>query len=773
MEKEPTADSSTPSLNTAHGEVVVTLKRTTVEYYPEVGLFGFVHVERNGVAKVYGQRFPTAADPNPPGWKQIEALTRVSTKSVLDAWSQDGLTNSAATATMDALANFAGTDFRATEVADGERTVVELVPVSAGTASEIVSLRRFLAHEQHGVTELHYQPASGASLTGYFDSEEALLEVIRGCDDGTFSMGLEPRPRSLFEQAPNELRRGVEESKDESIRTLTAVLIHVRSGDVQTVAGGIAKNISGAPPLQAFRGGEAFLLVAVPPATITSETRDDILLRIDQLATQISKLAGEGVAIAVVPELSTRIEVNGLKCVATDRVENRKLGEFLAETWSLPDQLPPRVLELLNKAPNGRLAKLFKGQGKIGIDARGAEIELTGDNYDLAFLKELSKQSKGLLSRDDFAPSVWNRPDGNARQRGKRRLAHLVNDELKRATLPKARELPPRERTAAVSRPDSAPPGLAGALWHMCFEKIDMFGQPTVKKRQGVPLSDKADLVLGVLAYEEARFFHYADTKESSFVLHGAQHTIDFDDPNYDAWFNKVIRLFGKKDTDGKALTAALDTGCRNHPACIKVQRSRWGHFDPEKGIVYLCLDPAQAEMLRVSPAVDGKPIVEVVSNGTDDILLRCPRLRDRAFVYTPGSDLKLFRELVHSQQSLSELDRLASTAFNLACLVPDRVQRPIKHHLGPQSGGKTSAASDLEYQAPIGVVFHSLLVGVQFAPVPRAAGCHESIVIYEGTPHSRLCVVLDDDGPARGDHVPQRLGFVVVGVPPLPSAPF
>ncbi|TQF08601.1 hypothetical protein FJV41_49050, partial [Myxococcus llanfairpwllgwyngyllgogerychwyrndrobwllllantysiliogogogochensis] len=87
---------------------------------------------------------------------------------------------------------------------------------------------RWLAHAQHGVSEVRVIRPGGGGLVGlgFFDAEEAFVAAcVEANAAGNVYVGIQPRPRRLLELAPNVLRplRTGAGSKDIAVVTATVV----------------------------------------------------------------------------------------------------------------------------------------------------------------------------------------------------------------------------------------------------------------------------------------------------------------------------------------------------------------------------------------------------------------------------------------------------------------------------------------------------------------------------------------------------------------------
>jgi len=217
-------------------------------------------------------------------------------------------------------------------------------------------------------------------------------------------------------------------------------------------------------------------------------------------------------------------------------------------------------------------------------------------------------------------------------------------------------------------------------------------------QRVDIEIASKADKVVQFLVDQGAEFYHFKTSLETVFVLEGTQYSIDIRDSAYQTWFTTNVQLFGPQSSRGRELTSAIRVAVEMNERCHKPDGSKWGHFDREAGILYLCFDPEHAEIVRIRPAEGGKSRVDVVPNGTDNVTLRGPIGRGAKFEYTHDAlreGFALFKKDIHEGQALNERERLMSMCFNLSTLIPDLRQRPIKFHRGPSGSGKTYAGYD------------------------------------------------------------------------------
>ena len=93
--------------------------------------------------------------------------------------------------------------------------------------STIRAAWRWLAHRAHGVSEVRViRPAGGIIGIGFFDDEDAFVrECVRTNAAGNVYVGIQPRPRRLFDTAPNVVRPLKTGAGRKDIEVITATVI--------------------------------------------------------------------------------------------------------------------------------------------------------------------------------------------------------------------------------------------------------------------------------------------------------------------------------------------------------------------------------------------------------------------------------------------------------------------------------------------------------------------------------------------------------------------
>lgn len=552
------------------------------------------------------------------------------------------------------------------------------------------------------LAELRLDLPSGEVKVGYFDNLEALTSAVAAnAQLGQLTLGAQSRPQRLLRRAPNKLRSGINPTIPEELTYFSTVVVHVSHDDdgmidSSTVATQIVERIGGKAFGWKTSGDLCQVLLAVP--RIELHDRDDLIEQLTRYGSRLKAAFPDypDAEIFAQSDLVGGIKLNGGAAFhQAERVELVKLGALLHRA------IPVAVTQIINRTRGGRVSKMFRGEGSIGVDAYGRDTARTPENYDKAFVLSLVEKLKEV-TREDLINALWNRPGCAAKTSGIDAVIAVVDtvlDEtkaLRDATTASTGQSQGNGIPVRTMPEYAAEVPLRDRLYHDYLEYSDRAGRWVW--RADVEISYKADKVVQFLLDNNAEFYHFRGTYETVFVLDGHQYAVDTKDPAFQAWFTNNVRMFGPNTIRGRELTSALRVAIESHEDCHKPENSNWGHFDRTNSILYFCFDPQHAEIVRVQCGHGMTPQVDIIANGTDEVTLRGPLGRKRRFEYQSGALAKgfaMFREDVHCGQALEELDRLMSTVFNIATLIPDLNQRPIKFHTGSQGSGKTNAAYD------------------------------------------------------------------------------
>lgn len=553
---------------------------------------------------------------------------------------------------------------------------------------DVLELFRFLGCPTLGGAELICDTRSGV-----FDDPTALEAAVEDYKaQGAVTIGIQPRALTAV---TNRMRVHVADVPVERFATVALHVQHPDDGeaDSATIAMRFVQR-----QRHAFvwrqPDDSCVVLLAIPPLDLTGADIHDVAAALTDYAAKLTTIIGlPATKITALANPRAVLQLEGSALHVCERAELPKLAAILQRT------IHPAILKLLN-ASRGRIARLFRGEGIIGHDGHGREIQQTPENYDRAFIEAVRAKLKDEVSRDDLGDALWNRPGCAARQRGGidgvMAIVDAVLDAERTSSTPTSAQALGAPPPATVDRYAPNVP-LRDRLWADYKEWSDRSGRYVWSVK--TDLSVKAQKVIDFLLDQGAELYFFKESQEVMFVLDGVMYQVDVRDHDFQKWFATNVKMFGVFSSHGRELTNAVRAAVETHERCHKLDKSRWGHFDREREAIYLCLDPEHSEMVRIRASSNGKPDVTTVPNGTDGVTLRGPLARLRRFVYVPGmvDGFKLFKRHVHQGQALPELERLMSTAFNLATLIPDHMQRPIKFHCGPQGSGKTNACYDWE----------------------------------------------------------------------------
>lgn len=566
-----------------------------------------------------------------------------------------------------------------------------------------MALFEHLGHVGH-VTEVRVVPKDGSPvLTGFFENQSQLASVCAQYQSaGKTQIGLLPRPRTLFERAPNVMRGYVPTTLVTDIKFVTCVTL---TPPMQWEDEDIVKMVErfrakGQPaPLVLQCSGAWSVVHAIKPVEICEDNRNEILAVLQTMSKQYGiVMPGTVSTTDLLQWLDWPIDTH----TPSEYTHNLTIGAFFPR--SIATGLPKVVLQKINEKPRSNLAKLYRGVGKIDLlEADGSPFVATPENLDRRFLDEVAGQWRSMPI-DELAAAVFTRQDGHAKGKGRSYCVQIAIDA-------RAANQPPSVVARGEANDDSPfsdedqdvrPLTLKQKVYALTFEDRQTAFDTFRARRQGVPIFDKAEMIVEHIRTSGGRFYYNVLTNTASMVYKGKQLIVDVNDSRYCAWFDTEIGCDQAKSSHGTQLTRAISSYIAAHDEnedFLRVKKSEWGHYDRKNGIIYLCMDPNNAEIIRIAPAKDGVPDVSIVKNGFDKIVLKCMDGRETRFIYhkdnAKGWDI--FRDDVHGGQALLPIIQLASTCYNLAAIIPGHLGRPIKHHKGGQGSGKSFAMYDIE----------------------------------------------------------------------------
>ncbi|WP_375757400.1 hypothetical protein [Corallococcus exercitus] len=196
--------------------------------------------------------------------------------------------------------------------------------------SSIRSTWRWLAHGAHGVSEVRViRPAGGIIGIGFFDDEDAFVhECVRTNAAGNVYVGIQPRPRRLFELAPNVVRPLKTGAGRKDIEVITATVIDldpVRPKDTASTDAELALAMAAAEqastwceaeglvrPRLMMSGNGAQLWFALPPTALEGDRRDRLQAGLKAFeATVRERVQSDAVHVDSIHDVARIIKVIG------------------------------------------------------------------------------------------------------------------------------------------------------------------------------------------------------------------------------------------------------------------------------------------------------------------------------------------------------------------------------------------------------------------------------------------------------------------------------
>jgi len=194
----------------------------------------------------------------------------------------------------------------------------------------IRSTWRWLAHGAHGVSEVRViRPAGGIVGIGFFDDEEAFVrECVRINAAGNVYVGIQPRPRRLFELAPNVVRPLKSGAGRKDVEVVTATVIDldpVRPKDTASTDAELGLAMAAAEAASAWCESEGFarprlmmsgngaqLWFALPPTPLEGERRERLQAGLKSFeATVRERVQSDAVHVDSIHDVARIIKVIG------------------------------------------------------------------------------------------------------------------------------------------------------------------------------------------------------------------------------------------------------------------------------------------------------------------------------------------------------------------------------------------------------------------------------------------------------------------------------
>ncbi|MCL2726715.1 MAG: hypothetical protein FWD69_20030, partial [Polyangiaceae bacterium] len=197
-------------------------------------------------------------------------------------------------------------------------------------AETIRATWRWLAHGAHGVSEVRViRPLGGIIGIGFFDDEEDFVrECVRTNAAGNVYVGIQPRPKRLFERAPNVVRPFKTGAGCKDIEILTATVIDldpVRPKDTASTDTELALAMAAAEEASAWCESEGLvrprlmmsgngtqLWFTLPPTALDGERRDRLQAGLKAFEVKVrERVQSDAVHVDSIHDVARIIKVIG------------------------------------------------------------------------------------------------------------------------------------------------------------------------------------------------------------------------------------------------------------------------------------------------------------------------------------------------------------------------------------------------------------------------------------------------------------------------------
>lgn len=237
---------------------------------------------------------------------------------------------------------------------------------------DILATWRWLDHAAHGISEVRViRPGGGIIGIGFFDDEKAFVdECVRTNAVGNVYVGIQPRPRRLFDAAPNVIRPLRTGAGRKDIEVVTATVIDldpVRPRDTASTDAELGAAIAAATgvadwceseglvrPRLMMSGNGAQLWFALPPMRLEGDARERIQEGLKQFEAQIRVQAQtDSVHVDSIHDVSRIIKVVGTVSLKGDGLGERphRLSAPLGGLERVEDPALARRLEAFVAPP--------------------------------------------------------------------------------------------------------------------------------------------------------------------------------------------------------------------------------------------------------------------------------------------------------------------------------------------------------------------------------------------------------------------------------------
>ncbi|MBL8026559.1 MAG: hypothetical protein JNL74_09115 [Fibrobacteres bacterium] len=161
------------------------------------------------------------------------------------------------------------------------------------------------------------------------------------------------------------------------------------------------------------------------------------------------------------------------------------------------------------------------------------------------------------------------------------------------------------------------------------------------------------------------------------------------ENPTSRAFLLTQLQKYSPHSPKGKEFMLSFNDFMLHEERSRKISTQYYCHYDTNKNICYYYVDDKY--ILEIAETE-----TRLIQNGSE-VGLNAPMLKTNPWVFDPSVDIHygLSRLLQNytNNLALDENDRIVSTAFNLAQMLPGLFIRPLRENVGSSSAGKSSEA--------------------------------------------------------------------------------